>query len=51
MLKIITDIEHNLTKYLSVVAMINFVVGLIAGLITYFIGSPIPSRGRAPRSF
>ena len=42
MLKIITDIEHNLTKYLSVVAMINFVVGLIAGLITYFIGLPNP---------
>jgi predicted PurR-regulated permease PerM len=42
MLKIINDIEHNLTNYLSVVAMINFVVGLTAGLIAYFIGLPNP---------
>jgi predicted PurR-regulated permease PerM len=41
-LKIINDIEHNLTKYLSVVAMINLVVGLTAGLIAYCIGLPNP---------
>jgi len=40
MLKIINDIEHNLTNYLSVVAIINFVVGLAAGLIAYFVGLP-----------
>ena len=40
MLKIINDIEHNLTDYLSVVAVINLVVGLIAGLIAYFVGLP-----------
>lgn len=42
MLKIINDIEHDLTKYFSVVALINFVVGLIAGAIAYFIGLPNP---------
>jgi predicted PurR-regulated permease PerM len=42
MLKIINDIERNLTKYLSVVAIINFVVGLAAGVITYFVGLPNP---------
>jgi predicted PurR-regulated permease PerM len=42
MLKIINDIERNRTKYLSVVAIINFVVGLIAGVIAYFIGLPNP---------
>ena len=42
MLKIINDIEHNLTKYLSVVAIINFAVGLTAGVITYFVGLPNP---------
>ena len=41
-LKIINDIEHNLTNYLSVVAIINFVVGVAALLITYFIGLPNP---------
>ena len=41
-LKIINDIEQNLTNYLSVVAMINFVVGVAACLITYFIGFPNP---------
>lgn len=41
-LKIINDIEHNLTNYLSVVAIINFVVGVVAFLITYFIGYPNP---------
>lgn len=39
-LKIINDIERNLTNYLSVVAVINFVVGLGACLIAYFIGLP-----------
>ncbi|MFI4960507.1 MAG: AI-2E family transporter [Hyphomicrobiales bacterium] len=41
-LKIINDIERNLTNYLSVVAVINFVVGLGACLIAYFIGLPNP---------
>ena len=39
-LKIINDIERNLTNYLSVVAIINFFVGLGASLIAYFIGLP-----------
>ncbi len=41
-LKIINDIERNLTNYLSVVAIINFIVGVAACLITYFIGLPNP---------
>ena len=40
MLKIMNDVEHNLTSYLSVVAVINSVVGLGAGLIVYFVGLP-----------
>ena len=40
MLKIMNDVEHNLTSYLSVVAVINSVVGLGAGLIAYFVGLP-----------
>jgi predicted PurR-regulated permease PerM len=40
MLKIMNDVEHNLTGYLSVVAVINSVVGLAAGLIAYFVGLP-----------
>ena len=39
-LKIINDIEHNLTTYLSVVAVINFVVGVVACLIALFVGLP-----------
>jgi predicted PurR-regulated permease PerM len=39
-LKIINDIEHNLTNYLSVVALINVVVGLAACLIAFFVGLP-----------
>jgi predicted PurR-regulated permease PerM len=39
-LKILNDIEHNLTNYLSVVAMINLCVGVAAGLIAYFVGLP-----------
>jgi len=42
MLKIMNDVEHNLTGYLSVVAVINSVVGLAAGLIAYFVGLPNP---------
>lgn len=42
MLKILNDIEGNLTNYLSVVAIINLVVGLGAGLISYFAGLPNP---------
>jgi predicted PurR-regulated permease PerM len=42
MLKIINDIEGNLTNYLSVVAIINFAVGLGAGLIASVVGLPNP---------
>jgi predicted PurR-regulated permease PerM len=39
-LKIINDVERNLTNYLNVVAIINLVVGLVACLIAYFVGLP-----------
>jgi predicted PurR-regulated permease PerM len=42
MLKIMNDVEHNLTGYLSVVAVINCVVGVAAGLIAWFVGLPSP---------
>jgi predicted PurR-regulated permease PerM len=40
MLKIISDVESNLTDYLSVVAIINLVVGALACTIAYFVGLP-----------
>jgi predicted PurR-regulated permease PerM len=40
MLRIMNDIEHNLTSYLSVVAIINLVVGIGAGLAAYIVGLP-----------
>jgi predicted PurR-regulated permease PerM len=39
-LKIMNDIEHNLTSYLSVVAVINLVVGMTAGVVAYMVGLP-----------
>jgi predicted PurR-regulated permease PerM len=39
-LKIWNDVEHQLTGYLSVVTMINFVVGLAAGVIAFAVGLP-----------
>lgn len=39
-LRILNDIERNLTTYLTVVTMINSVVGLAAGSIAYFVGLP-----------
>jgi predicted PurR-regulated permease PerM len=42
MLRIMNDIEHNLTGYLSVVALINIVVGLGAGIIAWAVGLPDP---------
>ncbi|HZL31533.1 MAG TPA: AI-2E family transporter [Pseudolabrys sp.] len=41
-LKIMNDMEHNLTSYLSVVAVINFVVGLGAAAIAISAGLPSP---------
>lgn len=41
-LKIMNDMEHNLTSYLSVVAVINFVVGLVATAIAFAVGLPSP---------
>ncbi|MBI4366988.1 MAG: AI-2E family transporter, partial [Deltaproteobacteria bacterium] len=41
-LKIINDIEHNLTGYLSMVTIINFVVGIGAGVIAWAVGMPDP---------
>jgi predicted PurR-regulated permease PerM len=40
MLKIMNDTEHNLTSYLSVVAVINLVVGMTAGVVAYMVGLP-----------
>ncbi|MGC1695893.1 MAG: AI-2E family transporter [Pseudolabrys sp.] len=42
MLRIMNDVEHNLTGYLSVVAMINIVVGLGAGIVAWAVGLPDP---------
>jgi len=41
-LKIMNDIEHNLTGYLSVVAFINLGVGIGAGVIAWAVGLPDP---------
>jgi predicted PurR-regulated permease PerM len=42
MLRIMNDVEHNLTGYLSVVAVINVVVGLAAGIVAWAVGLPDP---------
>ena len=41
-LKIMNDIEHNLTGYLSLVTVINFAVGITAGIIAWAVGLPDP---------
>lgn len=41
-LKIMNDIEHNLTGYLSTVAVINVCVGVAAGVIAWACGLPDP---------
>jgi predicted PurR-regulated permease PerM len=41
-LRILNDVERNLTDYLSVVTVINACVGVFAGIITYLIGFPNP---------
>lgn len=41
-LKILNAIEHNLTGYLSVVAVINLTMGLIGGGIAWAVGLPDP---------
>jgi predicted PurR-regulated permease PerM len=42
MLRILNDIEHNLTGYLTVVTIINFCVGLAAMAIAVAVGLPNP---------
>jgi predicted PurR-regulated permease PerM len=41
-LKIMNDIEHNLTGYLSIVALINIAVGLCGGAAAWVAGLPDP---------
>jgi predicted PurR-regulated permease PerM len=41
-LKILNDIEHNLTGYLSIVALINVAVGLCGGAAAWVAGLPDP---------
>jgi predicted PurR-regulated permease PerM len=41
-LRVLNDIEHNLTGYLSVMALINAGVGLGAGIIAFAVGLPNP---------
>jgi predicted PurR-regulated permease PerM len=42
MLRILNDVERNLTSYLSLVTLINFCVGLMAFTVTYAVGLPNP---------
>jgi len=42
MIKIMNDIEHNLTGYLSIVALINVGVGLCGGFAAWVTGLPDP---------
>jgi predicted PurR-regulated permease PerM len=42
MLRILNDVEHNLTSYLSVVALINMAVGICAGVVAFAVGLPNP---------
>ena len=42
MLKIMNDIEQNLTGYLSIVAIINVAIGLCAGFAAWVTGLPDP---------
>ena len=42
MLRILNDVEHNLTSYLSLVTIINFFVGIMAIGVTYAVGLPNP---------
>jgi predicted PurR-regulated permease PerM len=41
-LKILNDIEHNLTGYLSIVTLINIAVGLCGGFAAWVTGLPDP---------
>lgn len=41
-LKIMNDIEHNLTGYLSVVAVINIAIGICGGVAAWVAGLPDP---------
>lgn len=41
-LKVMNDIEHQLTSYLSIVAIINFAVGVAAFFVATFTGLPNP---------
>jgi predicted PurR-regulated permease PerM len=43
MLKIMNDIEHNLTGYLSIVALINIVIGICGGVAAWAAGLPDPA--------
>ena len=42
MLKIMNDVEHNLTSYLSVVTIINIAVGICGGVAAWVAGLPDP---------
>jgi predicted PurR-regulated permease PerM len=42
MLRILNDVEDNLTSYLSIVTVINFIVGVMAFCLTYAVGLPNP---------
>jgi predicted PurR-regulated permease PerM len=42
MLRILNDIEHNLTSYLTLVTIINFFVGVMSVAVTYAAGLPNP---------
>lgn len=43
MLKIMNDIEHNLTGYLSIIALINIVLGICGGVAAWVAGLPDPA--------
>src|SRR6266536_451006 len=42
-LRILEDIEHNLTRYMGTVTIVNMAVGLITAIAVYLIGFPNPA--------
>jgi predicted PurR-regulated permease PerM len=43
MLRILNEIEHNLTRYLSIVAVIYFGMGCLTGVTAWIVGLPNPA--------
>ncbi|PWQ95683.1 AI-2E family transporter [Leucothrix arctica] len=50
-LRITRDVQHNISRYLLLITAINIVLGIVVGIVMWFVGMPTPAVWGASTAF